>query len=70
VGLRQRVPRKNGWQLAEAIGETGPRAVQRPLNGDTWDPDGVRDDLRDSVVVQRGDAGAPRRRGDQPPDRG
>jgi len=26
VGLLERVERKNGWQLAEAIGETGPRA--------------------------------------------
>ncbi len=29
VGLLERVERKNGWQLAEAIGEAGPRGVQR-----------------------------------------
>ena len=31
VGLLQRVERKNGWQLAEAIGEAGPEGVQRLL---------------------------------------
>ena len=31
VGLLERVERKNGWQLAEVIGETGPRGVQRLL---------------------------------------
>ncbi len=32
VGLLGRVERKNGWQLAEAIGETDPQGVQRLLN--------------------------------------
>ncbi len=31
VGLLQRVERKNGWQLAEAIGEADPQGVQRLL---------------------------------------
>jgi hypothetical protein len=43
--LLERVERKNGWQLAEAIGETGPRGVQRLLRAATWDIGGVRDDL-------------------------
>ncbi len=30
-GLLQRVDRKNGWQLAEAIGEADPQGVQRLL---------------------------------------
>jgi SRSO17 transposase len=55
AGLLERVPRKNGWQLAEAIGETGPRGVQRLLSAATWDTDGVRDDLRDYVVAHLGD---------------
>ena len=55
VGLLERVSRKNGWQLAEAMGETGPRAVQRLLSAATWDTDGVRDDLRDYVVAHLGD---------------
>jgi hypothetical protein len=46
AGLLERVERKNGWQLAEAIGETGPRGVQRLLSAAAWDADGVRDDLR------------------------
>jgi SRSO17 transposase len=56
AGLLERVERKNGWQLAEAIGETGPRGVQRLLSAATWDTDGVRDDLRDYVVAHLGDA--------------
>jgi SRSO17 transposase len=56
TGLLERVERKNGWQLAEAIGETGPRGVQRLLSAATWDTEGVRDDLRDYVVTHLGDA--------------
>lgn len=56
AGLLERVERKNGWQLAEAIGETGPHGVQRLLNAATWDTDGVRDDLRNYVVDHLGDA--------------
>jgi SRSO17 transposase len=50
------VERKNGWQLAEAMGESSPRGVQRLLNSATWDADGVRDDLRTYVVDHLGDA--------------
>src|ERR687894_947249 len=50
LGLLGRAERKNGWQLAEAIGENEPRGVQRLLNSATWDADGVRDDLRAYVV--------------------
>jgi hypothetical protein len=46
VGLLGRVERKNGWQMAEAIGERDPQGVQRLLNSAKWDADGVRDDLR------------------------
>ncbi len=55
AGLLDRVERKNGWQLAEAIGEFGAKGVQRLLNAATWDADGVRDDLRDYVVEHLGD---------------
>lgn len=34
-GLLDRVARKNGWPLAEAIGEATPRGVQRLLNAAT-----------------------------------
>src|SRR5919106_1063912 len=55
VGLLERVERKNGWQLAEAIGEVHPRGVQRLLSAATWDADAVRDDLRAYVVDHLGD---------------
>jgi SRSO17 transposase len=56
VGVLERIERKNGWQLAEAMGEAGPHGVQRLLNAATWDTDGVRDDLRNYVVDHLGDA--------------
>ncbi len=55
VGLLERVERKNGWQLAEHLGEAGPQGVQRLLNAARWDADAVRDDLRAYVIDQLGD---------------
>src|SRR3712207_6124592 len=55
AGLLERVERKNGWQLAEQLGERHPRGVQRLLDGARWDADVVRDDLRASVVEHLGD---------------
>ena len=55
VGLIDHVERKNGWQLAEALGEQGPQGVQRLLNAAVWDAEGVRDDLRRFVVEALGD---------------
>jgi SRSO17 transposase len=55
LGLLERVERKNGWQLAEQLGEAGPQGVQRLLNAARWDADGVRDDLQAYVVEQLGD---------------
>jgi SRSO17 transposase len=55
AGLLSRVERKNGWQLAEAIGETGPQGVQRLLNAAAWDAEGGRDDLRTYMVDHLGD---------------
>src|SRR5581483_7418550 len=55
MGLLDRVERKNGWQLAEHLGESGPHAVQRLLNAAQWDADGVRDDLRAYVAEHLGD---------------
>src|SRR5947199_2004860 len=48
------VERKNGWQLAEHLGESGPQGVQRLLNAADWDADAVRDDLREYVVEHLG----------------
>ncbi len=55
AGLLDRVERKNGWQLAEMIGEFGAKGVQRLLNAAAWDADKVRDDLCDYVVEHLGD---------------
>jgi SRSO17 transposase len=55
AGLLDRVERKNGWQLAEHLGESGPQGVQRLLNAADWDVDAVRDDLRTYVVEYLGE---------------
>ena len=55
VGLLGRVERKNGWQLAEAIGEADPQGVQRLLNSASWDAEAVREDLREYVMKHLGD---------------
>src|SRR5215218_10594677 len=55
AGLLGRIERKNGWQLAEAIGERDPQGVQRLLNSAMWDADEVRDDLREYVVEHLAD---------------
>jgi SRSO17 transposase len=55
AGLLAQIGHKNGWQIAEAIGEAGPQGVQRRLNAATWDADAVRDDLRAYVMEHLGD---------------
>src|ERR671916_2677848 len=55
VGLLAAVERRNGWQLAEQLGERGPDGVQRLLRTARWDADAVRDDLRAYVVEHLGD---------------
>lgn len=42
--------RKNGWQMAEAVGDSTPDGMQRLLNQAEWDTDLVRDELREYVV--------------------
>src|SRR6266704_7209832 len=49
-GLLARVERKNGWQLAEELGESGPQGMQRLLNAADWDEEAVRDELRAYVL--------------------
>jgi SRSO17 transposase len=48
--LAASVERKNGWQMAEAVGDSTPDGVQRLLNQAEWDAEEVRDDLREYVV--------------------
>ena len=54
-GLFTTVERKNGWQLAEAIGDADPQGVQRLVRTAYWDADAVRNDLRNYVLTQLGD---------------
>ena len=54
-GLLGRVERKNGWQMAEQMGEVGPQGAQRLLNAARWDADAVRDDLREYVIEHLGE---------------
>jgi SRSO17 transposase len=49
--------RKNGWTISEATGARSPDSVQWLLTGADWDPDLLRDDLRDWVAEQLGDPG-------------
>ncbi len=58
AGLLEPIERRNGWQLAEALGERSPDGVQRLLRTARWDADAVRDDLRAYVVEHLGDPGA------------
>lgn len=51
-GLVAGLERKNGWTLAEQAGEVSPDGMQRLLRWADWNIDGVRDDLRDYVVVE------------------
>lgn len=57
-GLLGPVERKNGWQMAEHLGERTPDGVQRLLNAARWDHGEVRDDLREYVVGYFGDPAA------------
>jgi SRSO17 transposase len=56
-GLLSGTERKNGWQLAEQVGDSTPDGMQRLLNHARWDADAVRDDLRDYVVEHLSDPG-------------
>lgn len=57
-GLLGTVERKNGWQLAEWIGEATPDGVQHLLERAQWDSDAARNILRDYVVEQLGERDA------------
>jgi SRSO17 transposase len=58
AGLLDPVERRNGWQLAEQLGERSPDGVQRLLRTARWDAEAVRDDLRAYVVEHLGDPDA------------
>jgi SRSO17 transposase len=49
------VERKNGWQMAERLGDANPFAVQHLLGRAVWDADAVRDELVHYVREHLGD---------------
>lgn len=51
-GLLSGCERKNGWQLAEWMGEEAPYRVQHLLDRARWDADAARDQLRDYVLEE------------------
>ena len=53
-GLISRVERKNGWQLAEELGQQTPTNLQHFVARSRWSADEVRDDLRQYVVNHLG----------------
>jgi SRSO17 transposase len=53
-GLLSSVERKNGWQIAEQVGDDTPYAIQHLLGRSVWDADPVRDELQDYVVQRLG----------------
>src|SRR3954447_10043990 len=57
-GLLGPVERKNGWQMAEHLGERTPDGVQRLLHAARWDHGEARDALREYVVGYFGDPAA------------
>jgi SRSO17 transposase len=56
-GLLGTAERKNGWQLAEDLGDPTPDGVQHLLARARWDADAVRDDLVRYVAAHLGDPG-------------
>src|SRR6201987_3791881 len=55
-GLLSAVERKNGWQLAEQIGDARPWRTQRVLGRTLWEADAARDRCREYVVEHLGAA--------------
>src|ERR1044071_730742 len=56
-GLLSNVERKNGWQIAEQMGESTPDGTQRLLNGSVWDVEGGRQRMVKWVVEEIGSPG-------------
>jgi len=54
-GLFASVERKNGWQMAEELGEANAHGVQRLLEEADWDEEAVCDELRTYVIEQLGE---------------
>jgi SRSO17 transposase len=57
-GLLSSCERKNGWQLAEWMGEESPYAVQHLLDRARWDADQMRDRVRSYALEELSSADA------------
>jgi SRSO17 transposase len=58
LGLLAALPRKNCWTLAAHAGDATPDGMRHLLARARWDADGVRDDVRGSVVEHVADPDA------------
>jgi SRSO17 transposase len=54
-GLLSPVERKNGWQVAEALGDATPDRMQRLLYRVDWDVEAARDRVQQFVIERFGD---------------
>src|SRR5436190_22224796 len=61
--LVSQVPKRNGWTIAEHVGDRTPDRTQRLLNRAVWDTVGAASQVRRFVVAGLGQAAARRRRG-------
>ncbi len=57
-GLLSPLARKNGWTIAEYVGEREPKALQRLLNLSPWDADALLDLNREYAMEYLADPGA------------
>uniref|UniRef100_UPI00367317EC transposase n=1 Tax=Micromonospora marina TaxID=307120 RepID=UPI00367317EC len=57
-----RLPKRNGWSIAEYVGDVTPDRTQRLLNRAVWDTEGVTSEVRRFAAAGL-DAAAGRRRG-------
>ena len=55
AGLMSDLPRKNGWTIAEHVGDRTPDRTQRLLNHAVWDHDQAQGVVRRYVAEQLGD---------------
>jgi SRSO17 transposase len=57
-GLLAPIERKNGWTIAEYVGESEPKALQRFLNLSPWDADALLELNREYAMEHLADPGA------------
>jgi SRSO17 transposase len=53
-GLLSGIERKNGWQMAEWMGEAAPHRMQHLLDRANWDAEAAREQVRSYVVEELG----------------